>query len=63
METNYIIDQSINFVEEADKYYWKIRDYKIEQYKITLKKPKKAVKDKLREIKDAKKEEMREKEK
>ena len=40
MDKNFIIEKTMNFMDAADEHYWKIREYKIDQYKKKLKAPK-----------------------
>lgn len=40
MDKNFIVKKSLDFMNDSDNYYWKIRQYKIDQYEEKLKKPK-----------------------
>ena len=53
----FIMKKINEFTEGADEYYWKIRQYKIDEYKKKLKKPKQELMLKEREREKKAKEE------
>ena len=39
VDSKFIVEKTMNFMETADDYYWKIRQYKIDEYTRKLKQP------------------------